>query len=107
MVPVHQLMSARAHTEEQEGPHQGEEDEVLEASVEVGLLIKHADLLEVRVVDVGVHTEKALVDGLGHLLQGYDMKRQSGTAVWSQATIPNQCKDVSSWGIGPYQSCKA
>ena len=42
---------------------------MLEAGVEVGLLVQHADLLEVRVVDVGVHAEQALVDGLGHLLQ--------------------------------------
>lgn len=41
------------------------EDEVLEAGVEVGLLAQLHDLGEVLVVDVGVHAEQALQDGLG------------------------------------------
>ena len=42
---------------------------MLEAGVEVGLLLEGADVLEVGVVDVGVHPEQALEDGADDLLE--------------------------------------
>jgi hypothetical protein len=44
-----------------------EDDEVLEAGVEVCLLPQAADLLEVAVVDVCIHPEHALEDGAHHV----------------------------------------
>lgn len=59
-----------------------EEDEVLEAGVEVGLLAQFNDLWEVLVVDVGVHAEQALQDGLGDgqevFREGHAWKRGKG-----------------------------
>ena len=43
-----------------------EEDEVLEASVEVVLCAETHDVLEVRVVDVRVHSEQPLEDHLDY-----------------------------------------
>ena len=43
--------------------HLCEVHEVLEAGVEVGLLIQRAHMLEMGVVDVGIHTEEALEYG--------------------------------------------
>ena len=42
---------------------------MLEACVEVGLLLERADVLEVGVVDVCVHPEQALEDGADDLLE--------------------------------------
>jgi hypothetical protein len=42
---------------------------VLEACVEVGLLVHTHDLFEMDVVDVGVDPEQPLVDGLDHVLR--------------------------------------
>lgn len=42
---------------------------MLEAGVEVGLLLKTDDALEVGVVDMGVHPEQALEDGPHHALK--------------------------------------
>lgn len=44
-----------------------EYDEVLEAGVQVCLLAQAADLLEVAVVDVCIHTEQPLEDGAHNL----------------------------------------
>jgi hypothetical protein len=52
----------------QPAAHHGEEDEMLEAGVEVRLLIQGTHMFEVGVVDVGIHSEQALVDRLGHVL---------------------------------------
>jgi len=41
---------------------------VLEAGIQVSLLIQAADVLEVRVVYVGIHAEETLVDGFSHFL---------------------------------------
>ena len=42
------------------------EDKVLEGGVEVCLLLQPHDGIEVLVVNVGIHTEESLQDGLGH-----------------------------------------
>lgn len=47
--------------------HYREEDEVLEAGVQVGLLAQPAHLLKVRVVDVRIHAEQALEHSFGHV----------------------------------------
>lgn len=47
--------------------HLSEVHEVLEAGVEVRLLAQAAHVLEVRVVDVRVHSEQALEDDLDHV----------------------------------------
>ena len=44
-----------------------EDDEMLEARVEVCLLPQAADLLEVAVVYVGIHAEQPLEDGAHHI----------------------------------------
>jgi hypothetical protein len=45
----------------------GEENEVFEASIEVGFLFQTHDLLKVRVVDVCIHSEQALEYCLDHV----------------------------------------
>lgn len=45
---------------------QHKEDEVLEGSVEMGLLLQLHDRVKVLVIDVSVNTEQALQDGLCH-----------------------------------------
>ena len=52
------------------GAHLSEVHKVLEAGVEVGLLLQRADVLEVGVVDVRVHPEQALEDGADDVLEG-------------------------------------
>ena len=60
--------------------------EVLEGGVEVGLLAKADDALEVAVVDVGVHAEQPLEDVLHDLLErrgerDADLGREDGLVV--------------------------
>ena len=49
--------------------HLCEVHEVLEAGVQVGLLLERADVLEVGVVYVGIHPEEALEDCADDLLE--------------------------------------
>lgn len=48
------------------GSHLDKENEVLEGGVEVRLLLQLHHRVKVLVVDVSVHSEEALQDGLGH-----------------------------------------
>ena len=63
---VHRHM-ARCHT------HLHKEDEVLKGGVEVGLFLQLHDGVKVLVVDVGIHPEQALQDGLRH---GHEVLRE-------------------------------
>ena len=47
-------------------PYLDEEDEVFEGGVEMGLLLELHDRVKVLVVDVGVHPEQTLQNGLRH-----------------------------------------
>ena len=47
----------------------GEQNEVLEASVEMRLLFQADDALKMRVVDVCINAEETLEDGSHHLLK--------------------------------------
>lgn len=46
-----------------------EEDEVFEASVEMSFFFKANDFLEMRMVYVGIHTEKSFKYCLHHILE--------------------------------------
>lgn len=46
-----------------------EEYEMFKASVEVSLLLQIHNLLEMRVIDVGIHTEQPLKDCLHHIFK--------------------------------------
>lgn len=48
------------------GSHLDKENEVLEGGVEVRLLLQLHHRVKVLVVDVSVHSEETLQDGLGH-----------------------------------------
>ena len=49
------------------GAYQCEVHEMLEASIQVGLLLQGTHTPEVGVVDVGVHPKEPLEDGLNYL----------------------------------------